>query len=91
MKLSVQLTRTSSSYLCIECAVSTTFTWTRNVQHIVATDAALQALSAEVCRSLFFVHAMTDSDTKSAMFGVGQAKSFRASKELSAGCLYLVI
>ena len=88
MKLSVLLIRTSSSYLCIKCAVSTTFTWKRNVQHnIVAIDAALQALSAEVCRSLFFVHAMSVSDTTSAMFGVRQAKSFRASEELSAGVL----
>ena len=44
-------------------------------QHIIAIDAALQALS-DICRNLFFVHAMTGCYAKSAMFGVGKIKAF---------------
>ena len=40
--------------------------------HTIAINTALQALCVGVCRSLFFVHAMTGCDTTSAMFGVGK-------------------
>ena len=46
-------------------------------QHIIAIDAALQAPRADICRSLFFVNAMTGCDATSAVFGVGKTQAFK--------------
>ena len=46
-------------------------------QHIIVIAAALQALGADICRSLLFVHAMTGCDARSVVFGVGKTQAFK--------------
>ena len=86
--LSLQMTRTSSSYSCIVCTCSSHQFYMETKQHTIAIDGGLQTLRADVYKSMFFVHAMAGCCAMFAMFGVGKTKPFKvlhASENLSAG------
>ena len=46
-------------------------------KHLISINDCKQALGAEMCRLLPFVHAMSGCDTTSAMFGMGKVKHFK--------------